>query len=76
MAKFLMMTIQVNLVPNPSGEGNTISPELSLLKIFPLACHHSHFLSATLDFTSFLTIAFLEPHPFFTAWIRYYYIDK
>jgi len=32
MAKFLITTIQVNLVPNP-GEGNINSPELSLLKI-------------------------------------------
>jgi len=28
-------------------EGNTNSPELSLLKILPLAYHHSHFLAAT-----------------------------
>jgi len=55
--KFL---IRVNLVPN-CGEGNTNSPELSLL---PLAYHHSHFLTPTLDFTSFFTMAFLGPHPF------------
>ena len=36
------------------------SPELSLLKFLPLTCHHSHFLAATLDFTSFFTIAFLR----------------
>ena len=36
------------------------SPELSLLKFLPLAYHHSHFLAATLDFTSFVTIAFLR----------------
>jgi len=56
MAKFLITTIQVNLVPNPivkRGEGNTNSPELSLLKNLPLAYHHGHFLAATLDFTSF-----------------------
>ena len=29
MAKNLIMTIQVNLVPNPSGGGNANSPELS-----------------------------------------------
>ena len=29
------------------------SPELWLLKFLPLAYHHSHFLAATLDFTSF-----------------------
>jgi len=36
------------------------SPELSLLKILPLAYYHSHFLAATLDFTSFFTTAFLH----------------
>jgi len=77
MANFLIMTIQVNLEPNPSeiGESNTNSPEMSLLKISPLAYHHSHFLAATLNFTSFFTIAFLVPHTFFTAGlfcIRYY----
>jgi len=46
------------------GEGNTNSPELSLLKNFPLAYHHSHFLVATLDFTSFFTMAFLGLHTF------------
>jgi len=35
------------------GEGNTNSPEFLLLKILPLAYHHSHLLAATLDFTSF-----------------------
>jgi len=50
------------------GEGNTNSPELSLLKFLALAYHHSHFLAATLDFTSFFTTAFLEAaHFFFTA---------
>jgi len=35
----------VNLVPNHSErrEGNTNSPESSLLKFFRLAYHHSHF---------------------------------
>ena len=60
------------------------SPELSLLKFLPLTYHHSHFLAATLDFTSFFTIAFLRAAHFFTArlfWIRihfflYLYIPK
>jgi len=72
MAKFLITKIQVNLVPNPR-EGNTNLPELSLLKVFPLAYHHSHFLATTLDFTSFFTMASLGPHTFLTAglfWIR------
>ena len=33
MAKILITTIQVNLVPNPIGGGNANSPELSELKI-------------------------------------------
>ena len=36
------------------------SPELLLLKFLPLTYHHSHFLAATLDFTSFFIIAFLR----------------
>ena len=36
------------------------SPELSLLKFLPLTYHHNHFLAATLDFTSFFTIACLR----------------
>ena len=57
MVKILIMTIQVNFVPN--------LPELSLLKFLPLTYHHSHFLAATLDFTSFFTIAFLRGAHFF-----------
>ena len=46
------------------------SPELLLLKFLPLTYHHSHFLAATLDFTSFFTIAFLRAALFFfTAWL-------
>ena len=45
------------------------SPELLLLKFLPLTYHHSHFLTATLDFTSFFTIAFLRAALFFTAWL-------
>jgi len=52
------------------GEGNTNSPELSLLKILPLAYHHSHFLAATFDFTSFFTMAFLGLHTAGLFWIR------
>ena len=52
------------------------SPELSLLKFLQLTYHHSHFLAATLDFTSFFTMAFLGAAPFFTAWLflmRYHF---
>ena len=58
MVKILIITIQVNLVP--LGQLAQNSPELSLLKFLPLTYHHSHFLAATLDFTSFFTIAFLR----------------
>ena len=55
MVKILIMTFQVNFV-----KWHKNSPELSLLKFLPLTYHHSHFLAATLDFTSFFTIAFLR----------------
>ena len=70
MVKILITTIHVNLCFAPN------SPELSLLKFLPLTYHHSHFLAATLDFTSFFTTAFLGAVPFFTAWlflIRYHF---
>jgi len=78
-AKILITTIQVNLVLNRSetGKGNTNSPELSLLKFLPLAYHHSLFLAATLDFTSFFTTAFLRATHFLIVglffWIRLIY---
>ena len=49
------------------------SSELSLLNFLPLTYH---FLAATLDFTSFFTIAFLRAALFFTAllfWIRFHF---
>ena len=45
------------------------SPELLLLKFLPLTYHQSYFLAATLDFTSFFTIAFLRAALFFTDWL-------
>ena len=60
MVKILIMTIQVNFV-----KWHKNSLELSLLKFLPLTYHHSHFLAATLDFTSFFTIAFLRAAHFF-----------
>ena len=54
MVKILITTIQVNLVP--LGQLAQNSPELSLLKFLPLTYHHSHFLAATLDFTSFFQL--------------------
>jgi len=40
MAKFVLMTIQVNLLVT-HGEGKTNSPELSLLKILLLVNHYT-----------------------------------
>ena len=34
-----------------------VAAELSLLNFLPLTYHHSHCLAATLDFTSFFTMA-------------------
>ena len=62
MVKILITTIQVNFVPIDQAAPN--SPELLLLKFLPLTYHHSHFLAATLDFTSFFTMAFLGAAPF------------
>ena len=55
MVKILITTIQVNFCAASQN-----LPKLSLLKFLPLTYHHSHFLAATLDFTSFFTIAFLR----------------
>jgi len=45
IAKILIMTIQVDLMPNHSEtwRGNTNSAELSLLKFLLLDYHHSHY---------------------------------
>jgi len=60
--KLLAMTIQMNLVKH--GEGNTNSPELSLLKIFPNTA-----ISWLPPWISHLfhTMAFFRPHLFFTV---------
>jgi len=71
MSKFLITTIQVNLVPIPIvklGGGNTNFPGLLLLKILPLSYHHSHFWAATFDFTTFFMLSFFAwVAPFFTV---------
>ena len=64
MVKILITTIQVNFCAASQN-----LPKLSLLKFLPLTYHHSHFLAATLDFTSFFTMAFLRAAHFFTAWL-------
>jgi len=55
MAKILIPTIQVYLVPNPSEMWRRQHNELSLLKFLLIFYHHSHFLAAILDFTSFFS---------------------
>jgi len=68
MAKFLITTIQVNLVPNPSEMWRRRHKFtwIVVIKNFAISLlyHHSYFFVATLDFTSFFTMAFLGPHPF------------
>ena len=61
--KILIATIQVNFVPIDKAATN--SPELLLLKILPLTYHHSHFLAATLDFTSFFHHSLFEGRTLF-----------
>jgi len=59
MEKFLITTIQVNLVPNPSerGEGNTNSPDAISLPLQPFLGRHLgfhiffHFWGRTLFFS-------------------------
>jgi len=67
IVKILITTFQANLcclfhVSPPN------SPELWLLKLLLLTYHHSHFLAATLDFTSFFPLACLGAAHFFYSW--------
>jgi len=69
IAKILIMAIQVNLCCLLHILLRFVTdinlPELSLIKFLLLAYHYSHFLAATLDFTSFFTMAFLGAAHFF-----------
>jgi len=67
--KILIMTIQVDLVPNCSEtwRGNTNSAELSLLKILLLAYHHSHSWPPPWIPNLFSQWPSWGPHTFFTA---------
>jgi len=76
IAKILMMTIQVNLVPNPSETWRRQhSPELPMLNFLLSTYHYSHFLAATLNFTSFFHKGLLGGRTLFLQlgcfWIRY-----
>ena len=62
MVKNLITTIQLIWCRLVMAQN---SPELPSLNFLPLTYHHSHFLAATLDFTSFFTIAFLGATLFF-----------
>jgi len=69
IAKILITTIQVDLVPNRSEtwRGNTNSAELLVLKFLLLAYHHSH--SWLPPWISYLFSQWPSwgPHTFFTA---------
>jgi len=59
-------------------EGNTNSPELSLLKNFPLTYYHSHFLAATLSKNQHqecLSPTPVDCHLLAMKWKRQLYID-
>jgi len=78
MAKFLIPTIQVNLCcPLYISLGFGIKfTWIVVIKNFASSLPCSHFLAATLDFTSFFTMVFLGPHTFFIAglfWIRFHF---
>jgi len=62
MAKLLIMTIQVNLCFTL----HRIWDQIHVIKILPLAYHHSHF-QPTLDVTSFPQWPSSGPCTFFTA---------
>jgi len=50
----------------PVGGSYTNLPELLLLKLLPLSDHHSHFWTATFDFTTFFMLPFFAwAAPFF-----------
>ena len=53
----------------PSLEFGTKFTWIFIIKIFAINLHHSHFLAATLNFTSFFTMAFMRPHSFFYSCI-------
>jgi len=70
IAKILIMTIQVDLVPNRSEtlRGNTNLVELSLLKFLLLVYHHSHSWPPPWISHLFFTMAFLGDTHFFYSW--------
>ena len=72
MAKILITTIQVDLVPNPI-EGNTNLPEFSLLNFFAISLPSQSFLGCHFDFSHLFPPGFLGPRPF--SQLGYFCID-
>jgi len=70
MAKILITTIQVNLVPNPSEMWRR-QHRIVVIKFFAISLPSSHFLAATLDFIS---VAFLGATHFFLQ-LGYFGLD-
>jgi len=70
IAKILITTIQVNLVPKHSEtwRGNTNSTEFLLLKFLLLAYHHSHFWLPPWISHLFSQLPFLGAAHFFYSW--------
>ena len=60
MAKILITTIEVNLVPSPSETWRRTHKFtwIFVIRFFPLNYYRCHFLAATFIFTSFLTQVF------------------
>jgi len=78
MAKILIMTIQVNLfclLHILLGFGTKFT-WIAVIKIFAISLPSSHFLAATLDFTSFFTMAFLGvTHLFYLGNLKFTHIS-
>jgi len=69
MAKILIMTIQVNLCHAPSPLFTRIWHQIYLNCCYAISLPSSHFLAATLDFTSFYhNAAFLGAADFLYSW--------
>jgi len=68
MAKILITTIQVNLVPNPSGEGTTNLPELLLIQFFAINLPSQPDFGCHFLFHVFFTMALLGAAELLYSW--------
>ena len=82
MVQILIVIIQVNLcclLPASLGLGTKLTWIIAI-KFVPWTYHQSHFLAASLDFTTFFILAILNRAAlFFTAWLflsRYSHSDE